>query len=53
MPEATAITDSTASSLVLAADDPGALARFYGALLHVESQPGLSSSHWRVPWPAG
>lgn len=48
-PEAPLIT----SSLVLAADDPTALARFYGALLHVEPQCGLSSTHWRVPWPAG
>jgi hypothetical protein len=35
-PEAPAIT----SSLVLAADDPAALAQFYGALLNVEPQPG-------------
>jgi hypothetical protein len=42
-----------AGSIVLAADDPAALARFYGALLHVEPQPGLSSTHWRVAWPAG
>ena len=48
-PEATAIT----GSLVLAADDPAALARFYGALLKVEPQPGLSNRHWRVSWPAG
>jgi hypothetical protein len=47
--EATAIT----GSLVLAADDPAALARFYGDLLNVEPQPGLSSTHWRVRWPAG
>lgn len=40
-------------SIVLAADDPAALARFYGALLEVEPQPGLSSTHWRVRWPAG
>lgn len=40
-------------SLVMAADDPAALARFYGALLAVEPQPGLSTSHWRLPWPAG
>ena len=52
-PEATAITGLIKGSLVLAADDPAALARFYGALLHVEPQPGLSSTHWRVPWPAG
>ena len=40
-------------SIVLAADDPAALARFYGALLEVAPQPGLSPSHWRLPWPAG
>lgn len=47
--EATAIT----GSIVLAADDPAALARFYGDLLNVEPQTGLSSTHWRVRWPAG
>ena len=52
-PEAPAITGTITSSLVLAADDPAALARFYGALLHLEPQPGLSGTHWRVPWPAG
>jgi hypothetical protein len=52
-PEAPASTDSITTSLVLAADDPVALARFYGALLNVEPQPGLSGTHWRVPWPAG
>ena len=52
-PAAPVITGSIAGSLVLAADDPAALARFYGALLNVEPQPGLSSTHWRVPWPAG
>ena len=51
-PEATAITGLIKGSLVLAADDPAALARFYGALLNVEPQPGLSGTHWRVPWPA-
>jgi hypothetical protein len=40
-------------SIVLAADDPAALARFYGGLLEVEPQPGLSPSHWRLPWQAG
>ena len=40
-------------SIVLAADDPAALARFYGGLLEVEPQQGLSPSHWRLPWPAG
>jgi hypothetical protein len=52
-PEAKAITGSITSSLVLAADDPAALALFYGALLGVKPQLGLSSAHWRVPWPAG
>jgi len=51
-PEATASTPSITSSLVLAADDPVSLARFYGALLNVEPRPGLSGTHWRVPWPA-
>jgi hypothetical protein len=41
------------ASIVLAADDPAALARFYGDLLDMEPQPGLSSTHWRVRWPAG
>jgi hypothetical protein len=52
-PAAPVISDSITGLLVLAADDPAALARFYGALLNVEPQPGLSSTHWRVPWPAG
>ena len=52
-PEAQASTGSITSSLVLAADDPAALAQFYGALLNVEPQPGLSGTHWRVPWPPG
>lgn len=52
-PEAKVITGAITGSLVLAADDPAALARFYGALLHGEPQPGLSSTHWRLPWPAG
>jgi hypothetical protein len=41
------------ASIVLAADEPAALARFYGALLDVEPLPGLSSTHWRVRWPSG
>ena len=40
-------------AIVLAADDPAGLARFYAALLDVEPQPGLNASHWRVPWLAG
>jgi hypothetical protein len=47
--EARALT----GSIVLAADNPAALAQFYGALLGVAPQPGLSAAHWRVPWPAG
>jgi hypothetical protein len=41
------------ASIVLAADDPAGLARFYGALLEVQPLPGWSERHWRVPWPAG
>lgn len=41
------------SSLVLAADNPSALARFYADLLAVEPLQGFGASHWRVPWPAG
>ncbi|MBD2551161.1 VOC family protein [Microcystis elabens FACHB-917] len=52
-PEATVITGSITSTLVLAADDPAALVQSYGALLGVAPQPGLSSTHWRVAWPAG
>lgn len=48
-PEVTA----PSGSIVLAADDPAALARFYGALLDVEPRPGLSNTHWRLAWPAG
>jgi hypothetical protein len=40
-------------SIVLAADDPAALARFYATLIGVAAQPGLSASHWRLPWPPG
>jgi hypothetical protein len=40
-------------SIVLAADDSATLATFYGALLEVDLQQGLSASHWRLPWPAG
>ncbi len=41
------------SSIVLAADEPALLAQFYGALLEVEPVRGLSTTHWRLPWPAG
>jgi len=46
-------TPSLSSSLVLAADNPSSLARFYADLLAVEPLQGLGTSHWRVPWPAG
>lgn len=41
------------ASIVLAPDDPAGLARFCGALLEVQPLPGWSTSHRRVPWPAG
>ena len=41
------------ASIVLAADDPAHLARFYAALLEVQAEIGLSATHWRVPWPGG
>jgi len=41
------------TSIVLAAEDPAHLARFYAALLRVQAVAGLSASHWRVPWPCG
>ena len=41
------------SSIVLAADDPAALAAFYGGLLESRPEQGLGAGHWRLPWPAG
>ncbi|MFZ9849804.1 MAG: VOC family protein [Vulcanococcus sp.] len=41
------------ASVLLACADPAALARFYGDLLPVVPQPGLSASHWRLPLPGG
>jgi catechol-2,3-dioxygenase len=38
-------------ALVLAADDPVALAAFYAALVDVEPMPGFSATHWRVALP--
>ena len=37
----------------MAAEDPAALAHFYGALLQLEPQAGLNVNHWRLPWPVG
>lgn len=41
------------AAIVLAADEPAALASFYGRLLGVAPQAGQSERHWRLPWPAG
>ena len=38
---------------MLAADDPAALAVFYGSLLLQPPAAGLSASHWRLALPAG
>ncbi|MCP9915568.1 VOC family protein [Cyanobium sp. ATX 6F1] len=38
---------------MLAADDPAALAGFYGELLLVKALPGWGPGHWRLPWPPG
>ncbi len=40
-----------AAALVLAADDPEALAAFYAALVEVSASPGFSTAHWRVQLP--
>lgn len=45
--------EKLSSSIVLAADDPAALAAFCAGLLQDEATPGLVQSHWRVSWPAG
>ena len=50
-PQALVAAMGMTASIVLAADEPAALAQFYGALLDVEPEPGLSSTHWRVRWP--
>jgi predicted enzyme related to lactoylglutathione lyase len=39
--------------VVLAADDPAALAAFYGALLQRSATAGLGPGHWILPLPAG
>ena len=40
-------------SVVLAADDAGALAAFYGAVLLQSPAPGVSNRHWRLQLPCG
>ena len=39
------------AALVLAADDPEALATFYAALVKALPAPGFSAAHWRVSLP--
>ncbi len=39
------------AALVLAADDPEALAAFYAALVEASPATGFSAAHWRVPLP--
>ena len=52
MPPISPAPEPTAT-LVLAADDPAALARFYGALFGVDPRPGLSPQHWCLALPGG
>ena len=52
-PAASTAMATPGCAVVLAADDPERLARFYAAMLGSEPQAGLSRRHWRVPWPAG
>ena len=42
---------SPSVGLVLAADDPEALARFYGSVCLSQVEAGLSANHWRLPLP--
>ncbi|NDG75324.1 MAG: VOC family protein [Synechococcaceae bacterium WB8_1B_136] len=44
---------SPACAVVLAADDPADLARFYGALLQQPPAVGLAEHHWRLALPGG
>lgn len=46
------LSSGAALVLVLAADDPAALARFYGAVVGVAPCAGFGPNHWRVPWTA-
>jgi len=50
-----AVLDSmepVAAAVVLAADNPEALAAFYAALVDASPTPGFSTAHWRVLLPA-
>jgi len=42
---------SPSVGLVLAADAPEALARFYGSVCLSQVEAGLSANHWRLPLP--
>ena len=44
-------TNGLEVALVLAADDPQALATFYAALVGASPMAGLSAAHWRVLLP--
>ena len=50
-PSASASTGVIEVALVLAADDPKALAAFYAALVDAVPVPGFSATHWRVALP--
>jgi hypothetical protein len=45
------LMEPVAAALVLAADDPEALAAFYAALVEASASPGFSTAHWRVQLP--
>jgi len=44
-------SSSERAALVLAADNPAGLARFYGAVLQRRPMPGQSPQHWRLQIP--
>ena len=44
---------TTSLSWVLAAQQPEALARFYGALFQTAPRPGVAAQHWLVDLPGG
>lgn len=45
------VNPPVSAALVLAADDPQALAAFYAALVEASVSAGFSDAHWRVPLP--
>ena len=50
-PETMSPLTSPTVGLVLAADDPEALARFYGSVCLSQVEAGLSANQWRLPLP--